>query len=84
MSTPSREDILNKIQHYLQWAKDWGGINGDLLSAAVAEKRAEALIELLESHDCGSIGGFDPEDPKCGKHSGLETRFKWLKKKQTS
>jgi len=44
--------------------------------------RAEALIELLESHDCGSRGGFDPEtgDPQHGLYS-LEERFEALKKK---
>ena len=51
MNTPSREAILGSIQHKLKWAKDWGSIHGDLLSAGLREKEAEAMIELLESHD---------------------------------
>lgn len=84
MSAPSRKEILDSIQHKLKWAKDWGSIHGDLLSAGLREKEAEAMIELLESHDCGSIGGFDPEDPKCGKHADIYSRYEWLKRKYQS
>jgi hypothetical protein len=42
--------------------------------------KATALIELLEIHDCGSIGGFDPEvgDSLHGLLY-LEQRFEALK-----
>jgi hypothetical protein len=44
--------------------------------------KAEALIELLEVHDCGSIGGFDAEvgDSLHGLLY-LEQRFEALKRK---
>jgi hypothetical protein len=44
--------------------------------------KAEALVELLEIHDCGSIGGFDPEvgDSLHGLLY-LEQRFEALKRK---
>jgi len=80
MSAPNREVILDKIERHLNSAKHWG--SGDYMSAAMQELQARSLIELLESHDCGSIGGFDKEDPKCGRHGDdLASRFKWLKKK---
>lgn len=78
-SAPNRAVILDAIERHLSHAKHMG--SGDYLAAAKAELKAEALIALLEIHDCGSYGGFDKDDPKCGKHNSLDTRFKWLKKK---
>jgi hypothetical protein len=45
--------------------------------------KAEALIELLEIHDCGSVGGFDVDaggDPMHGLLY-LEQRYESLKNK---
>jgi hypothetical protein len=44
--------------------------------------KAEALIELLEIHDCGSVGGFDT-DGGDSLHGllYLEQRFEALKRK---
>jgi hypothetical protein len=41
------------------------------------------LIELLEIHDCGSVGGFDPEVGSKGGLLNLEQRFEALKRKYT-
>jgi hypothetical protein len=43
--------------------------------------KAEALIELLEIHDCGSVGGFDPDSGGDSLHGllYLEDRFEALK-----
>ena len=48
--------------------------------------KAEALIELLEIHDCGSVGGFDPEVGGDSLHwlLYLEQRFDALKRKYDS
>ena len=47
--------------------------------------KAEALIELLEIHDCGSVGGFDPDSGGDSMHGLLymEQRFEALKRKHT-
>jgi hypothetical protein len=42
-------------------------------------QKAEALIELLEVHDCGSVGGFDEGNK--GLYS-LEERYEALKEKE--
>jgi len=45
--------------------------------------KAEGLIELLEIHDCGSVGGFDIDgggDPSHGLLY-LEERYEALKRK---
>ena len=52
--------------------------------AAKHQIKAEVMIELIESHDCGSIGGFDPEDPKYGKHGDVYSRYEWIKRKHKS
>jgi hypothetical protein len=38
--------------------------------------KAQALIEMLEIHDCGSVGGFG--NGHTGSHN-LENRYQWLK-----
>ena len=45
--------------------------------------KAEALIELLEIHDCGSVGGIDPDSGGDSLHGllYLEQRFEALKRK---
>ena len=45
--------------------------------------KAEALIELLAIHDCGSVGGFDPDSGGDSLHGllYLEQRFEALQSK---
>jgi hypothetical protein len=82
-TAPSREKILARIEselnmvfQYLDDLKDGLRMHpGKGVGTYMA--KAEALIELLEVHDCGSVGGFD------GK-SGLlylEQRFEALQSK---
>jgi hypothetical protein len=88
-TVPRREKILARIQgeldsvyQYLDDLKD--GLRrhpGEGVSYYIA--KAEALIELLEIHDCGSVGGFDPESGGDSLHGllYLEERFEALKRK---
>jgi hypothetical protein len=46
-----------------------------IMNVAEYAKKAEALIEMLEIHDCGSVGGFG--NGHNGSHN-LETRYQWL------
>lgn len=77
--------LLNRIEQSLNAVYQWG--------SQIAEKRmktsyveaafgylhqAEALIELLEVFDCGSVGGFD--EGQQGLYS-LEERFDFLRNK---
>jgi hypothetical protein len=54
---------------------------GEGVSSYIA--KAEGLIELLEIHDCGSVGGFDPDSGGDSLHGllYLEQRFEALKRK---
>lgn len=40
--------------------------------------RAEALIELVEIEECGSVGGYDKGQPRS---RSLGDRFEWVAKK---
>lgn len=86
---PTRRVILAAIQGYLDRAYEWGEEPARRrINVAWTENvikyiyRAEALIELLEVHDCGSAGGFDKDtgDPRHGLFS-LEERLEALKRK---
>lgn len=81
-----RNLILKTIQDNLdstyQWSQQFAEkrINPDYSETAFGYMhRAEALIELLEVADCGSVGGFDQGEE--GLYS-LEERFKLLKRKK--
>jgi hypothetical protein len=67
------DDIKSKIVY--------GCTIGKGVSTYIA--KAEALIQLLEIHDCGSVGGFDPESGGDSLHGllYLEQRFEALKRK---
>jgi len=71
METIQRQKILNCIFNQFQNSTQWYPSN----LAHVNEKlvKAEALIELLEEADCGSIGGYDRKNPVRN-----ETKFKLL------
>ena len=70
------------VHQYLEDLKDGFRMHpGEWVGTYVA--KAEALIELLEIHDCGSVGGFDVDaggDSMCGLLY-LEQRFEALKRK---
>jgi hypothetical protein len=74
--------IKNEIQMMYQWSDQFSKkrVNPDYISTSVVHAhKAEALIELLEIHDCGSVGGFDE-----GNHGlySLEERYAALAKKE--
>jgi len=58
------QEIFDNFQQMSQWTTSMPE------SYLKAHNRAEQLIELLEVEDCGSIGGFDRENPLVN-----ETRF---------
>ena len=51
------QDIFNDFQQITQW------IPNHFEDAAKYMNKAESLIEFLEVEDCGSVGGFDDENP---------------------
>lgn len=59
--TVTRIQILNHIFEHFQQISQWLPDNCD--TAAKYSAQAETLIEVLEVADCGSVGGFDPENP---------------------
>ena len=78
--------ILDAIEEELKMAYQWSKqfaekrIKPDYSTNAFGYiHRAEALIELLEVHDCGSVGGFDEGNK--GLYS-LEERYAALVKKK--
>jgi hypothetical protein len=88
-TAPTREKILAQIQseldsvyQYLDDLKDGLRMNpGEWVGKYIA--KAEALIELLEIHDCRSVEGFDV-DAGGNSMQGLlylEQRFEALKRK---
>jgi hypothetical protein len=91
-TAPTREKILaqieselNSVYQYMDDLKD--GLrrhSGEGVSYYIAN--VEALIELLEIHHCGSIGGFDVEAGGDSLHGllYLEQRFEALKRKYAS
>jgi len=80
---PSRLTILRAIGdalgNYIQWQEGASVYAAHRASAYIA--RAECLIELLEAHDCGSVGGFDKGQPES---QSLFERWVWLYKKYDS
>lgn len=58
MDSQTRIKLLNKAFGELQMATQWPlealGVNSITM--------AESIVEVLEAEDCGSIGGYDPEN----------------------
>jgi hypothetical protein len=92
-TTPDRATILKAIRSELNQMNQWGreqfvqnrvdpGFAGQAFKYML---RAEALIALLEVHDCGSYGGYDPACPETdgGRKSlrSLQQRYEWLTRK---
>jgi len=80
------QKILDAIANNMKLAYQWGHqftdkrIRPDYsMNAFQFMCRAESLIELLEVHDCGSVGGFDEGNK--GLYS-LEERYAALVKKK--
>lgn len=79
------DKILDAIEEEIKLMYQWSGqfakkrVKAEFVESSIAHAhRAEALIELLEVHDCGSVGGFDEG------HKGLysiEERYAFLRKK---
>jgi hypothetical protein len=57
--TIERIDILNRAFGHFQQVTQWP----DSATGIKYMSKADALIEVLEVIDCGSIGGFDKENP---------------------
>ena len=78
----SRNLILKNIEHHLKLIDQW--VQGAITNYGHAQKyqnKAEALIELLEVHDCGQVGGFDRGQPH-SHELNLMDRYNWLKNKK--
>lgn len=83
---PTRLDILQEIFECFQQVTQWmPAINTDAdFSDGVTKYlfKAEALVEILEVNDCGSIGGFDTEIHADHRGAmGLYERFLFLVEK---
>ena len=66
------DEIAANLESIDQWAK-----TGHYRIAHEREIAAETLISLLEVNNCGSIGGFDKNQPS---GQNLLERWKWLEK----
>lgn len=76
------EVILANIKEDLESIEQWLELEsyGNTLKYATSARR---LIELLEVHNCGSIGGFDVIGKKHQEdmpefHDSLKGRYAWL------
>jgi len=71
------QEIFNNFQQMSQW------ITSMPESYLKSHNQAEQLIELLEVEDCGSVGGFDRENPLINKTGfNLYDRFLTLLNKK--
>lgn len=74
-----RITILKNIKESLSAITQWSEMQHWENAAKYAAK-AEALIELLEVDDCGSIGGFDAKrGQNRDRHWTLTKRYDWLR-----
>lgn len=75
-----RIQILDRIGDHFQGAMQWDKLKNPECIALSSKYfyKAEALIELLEIEDCGSIGGFDKGQPET---NNLFDRWDWLYRK---
>jgi hypothetical protein len=67
--------ILNAIFSNFQQITQW--LPSNIENAAEYMHKAEALIEILEVDDCGSVGGYDPHNP-VEDESGFELYDRFL------
>lgn len=80
------EAILKTAESRLEASEQWNEPdNGHewMANALHYMSEATALIELLEVHNCGSIGGFDSargHSQQDGEnYASLRSRLRWLK-----
>ncbi len=75
----SYEGVLDAAAACLVSSMSWA--NGHYFARALEySNQAEAYIELLEVHRCGSVGGFE-DGQKGGGSLSLMERWQWLKVK---
>jgi hypothetical protein len=78
--------IIEEAQEYLDLKQQWleHTDNTEWLSNAIEYgHRAEAIIELLEVHLCGSTGGFDKGQEEKDRGT-LTKRLAWISRKHRS
>ena len=73
-----RHEMLKQIYGELLDMMAWQRkpfLVGHIEEVSCSAHKAEALIEFIETEDCGSVGGFDKgqEPPR-----NLLTRFEWI------
>jgi hypothetical protein len=73
-----RATILKAIRANLAAIEQWSEME-DYGRSYYYSSKAEALIELLEVDDCGSIGGFDDVRGQPEGYQSLKSRYKWLR-----
>lgn len=61
MKLTTRLRLLQTAFECFQQITQW--IPWKISNATEYHYKAEAIIEILEITDCGSVGGFDPENP---------------------
>ena len=69
------EGILKEIDRNLQGVQQWLEHDDQLLRAAEYRIAAKTLIELLEVYNCGSVGGYDKDQPP---YQTIQDRYNWL------
>ncbi len=75
----SYEGVLDHAENCLVQSAAWAN-SQHLARALEYSNQAEAYIELLEVHRCGSVGGFE-DGQTGGGFLSLVERWKWLKVK---
>lgn len=73
----SYQGVLDEIEASLQSMEQWAGL-GLLGRAHEYYCYVEALVSLLEVHNCGSTGGFDEGQTQT---QSIYQRWQWLVKK---
>lgn len=76
--SPNRVTILKDIFDDLCMIVQWEGMKNCPENVVEYHYRAQAMIELLEVHDCGSTGGYDTNQPTA---RNIFDRWDWLVKK---
>jgi len=66
--TITRKTILQDAFEAFQQISQW--LPNHIDTAAEYSAQAKALVELLEVHDCGSVGGYDRTNPNWNPPNG--------------
>lgn len=86
--TVQRDAVLKRIDENMQQVRQWSDL-AEYALAATYQAKTEALVELLEIADCGSVGGFDKKRGQPGVsgmkgRDRLQVRIDWLKGLKTA